>query len=75
MLTRVMAVELAPFNIQVNAIAPCMVRTGIQQTNVEQRATPSENRERYSHGSNRRTRRNSGNSTFSGIIRFRIYHR
>jgi NAD(P)-dependent dehydrogenase (short-subunit alcohol dehydrogenase family) len=27
MLTRVMAQELAPFNIQVNAVAPCMVRT------------------------------------------------
>jgi 2-deoxy-D-gluconate 3-dehydrogenase len=27
MLTKVMAQELAPFNIQVNAVAPCMVRT------------------------------------------------
>jgi NAD(P)-dependent dehydrogenase (short-subunit alcohol dehydrogenase family) len=27
MMTRVMAQELAPFNIQVNAVAPCMVRT------------------------------------------------
>ena len=28
MLTRVLAVELASYNIQVNAIAPCMVKTG-----------------------------------------------
>ncbi len=28
MLTRVLAVELAPSNIQVNAVAPCMVKTG-----------------------------------------------
>jgi len=27
MMTKVMAQELAPFNIQVNAVAPCMVRT------------------------------------------------
>lgn len=27
MMTRVLAQELAPFNIQVNAVAPCMVRT------------------------------------------------
>jgi len=27
MLTKVMAQELAPFNVQVNAVAPCMVRT------------------------------------------------
>ncbi len=27
MMTRVLAAELAPFNVQVNAVAPCMVRT------------------------------------------------
>jgi NAD(P)-dependent dehydrogenase (short-subunit alcohol dehydrogenase family) len=27
MMTKVLAMELAPFNIQVNAVAPCMVRT------------------------------------------------
>ena len=31
MMTKVMAQELAPFNIQVNAVAPCMVRTGFSQ--------------------------------------------
>lgn len=31
MMTRVLAQELAPFNIQVNAIAPCMVRTTFSQ--------------------------------------------
>lgn len=31
MLTRVLAQELAPFNIQVNAVAPCMVKTGFSQ--------------------------------------------
>jgi 2-deoxy-D-gluconate 3-dehydrogenase len=31
MMTRVLAQELAPFNIQVNAIAPCMVRTHFSQ--------------------------------------------
>ena len=31
MMTRVLAQELAPFNIQVNAIAPCMVRTAFSQ--------------------------------------------
>ncbi|MGD2100097.1 MAG: SDR family oxidoreductase [Desulfobacterales bacterium] len=31
MLTKVMAQELAPFNIQVNAVAPCMVRTAFSQ--------------------------------------------
>jgi NAD(P)-dependent dehydrogenase (short-subunit alcohol dehydrogenase family) len=31
MLTKVMAQELAPFNIQVNAVAPCMVRTKFSQ--------------------------------------------
>lgn len=31
MMTRVLAQELAPFNIQVNAVAPCMVRTKFSQ--------------------------------------------
>ena len=31
MMTRVMAQELAPFNVQVNAVAPCMVRTTFSQ--------------------------------------------
>jgi len=31
MLTKVLAQELAPFNVQVNAVAPCMVRTGFSQ--------------------------------------------
>ena len=31
MLTKVLAQELAPFNIQVNAIAPCMVRTAFSE--------------------------------------------
>lgn len=31
MLTQVLAQELAPFNIQVNAVAPCMVKTGFSQ--------------------------------------------
>ncbi len=31
MMTKVMAQELAPFNIQVNAVAPCMVKTGFSQ--------------------------------------------
>ena len=31
MMTRALAQELAPFNIQVNAVAPCMVRTGFSQ--------------------------------------------
>lgn len=31
MMTKVLAQELAPFNIQVNAIAPCMVRTKFSQ--------------------------------------------
>jgi 2-deoxy-D-gluconate 3-dehydrogenase len=31
MMTRVLAHELAPFNIQVNAVAPCMVRTKFSQ--------------------------------------------
>lgn len=31
MLTRVLAQELGPFNIQVNAVAPCLVRTGFSQ--------------------------------------------
>ena len=38
MMTRVMAQELAPFNIQVNAVAPCMVRTKFSEpfwSNVE----------------------------------------
>ncbi len=31
MMTKVLAQELAPFNIQVNAVAPCMVRTKFSQ--------------------------------------------
>ncbi len=31
MMTRVLAQELAPFNVQVNAIAPCMVKTGFSK--------------------------------------------
>ncbi len=31
MMTKVLALELAPFNIQVNAVAPCMVRTKFSQ--------------------------------------------
>jgi 2-deoxy-D-gluconate 3-dehydrogenase len=31
MLTKVLAQELAPFNIQVNAVAPCMVRTAFSE--------------------------------------------
>lgn len=31
MMTRVLAQELAPFQIQVNAVAPCMVKTGFSQ--------------------------------------------
>jgi NAD(P)-dependent dehydrogenase (short-subunit alcohol dehydrogenase family) len=31
MMTKTLAQELAPFNIQVNAVAPCMVRTGFSQ--------------------------------------------
>lgn len=31
MLTKVVAQELAPFNIQVNAVAPCMVRTAFSE--------------------------------------------
>ena len=31
MLTRTLAQEMAPFNVQVNAVAPCMVRTGFSQ--------------------------------------------
>ncbi|BBO68488.1 dehydrogenase [Desulfosarcina alkanivorans] len=31
MMTRTLAQELAPFNVQVNAVAPCMVRTGFSQ--------------------------------------------
>ena len=31
MLTKVIAQELAPFNIQVNAVAPCMVRTAFSE--------------------------------------------
>jgi NAD(P)-dependent dehydrogenase (short-subunit alcohol dehydrogenase family) len=31
MLTRVLAQELAPFKVQVNAVAPCMVKTGFSQ--------------------------------------------
>ena len=31
MMTKALAQELAPFNIQVNAVAPCMVRTGFSQ--------------------------------------------
>jgi len=31
MMTKVLAQELAPFNIQVNAVAPCMVRTGFSK--------------------------------------------
>jgi 2-deoxy-D-gluconate 3-dehydrogenase len=31
MLTKVMAQELAPFNVQVNAIAPCVVRTSFSE--------------------------------------------
>ena len=31
MMTRVLAQELAPFNVQVNAVAPCMVRTGFSK--------------------------------------------
>ena len=31
MLTRVLAQELGPYNIQVNAVAPCLVRTGFSQ--------------------------------------------
>jgi 2-deoxy-D-gluconate 3-dehydrogenase len=31
MMTRVIAQELAPFNVQVNAVAPCMVRTGFSE--------------------------------------------
>lgn len=31
MLTKVMSQELAPFNVQVNAVAPCMVRTAFSQ--------------------------------------------
>ena len=32
MLTQTLAQELAPFNVQVNAVAPCMVRTGFSQS-------------------------------------------
>ncbi|WP_319407874.1 SDR family oxidoreductase [uncultured Desulfosarcina sp.] len=31
MMTKTLAQELAPFNVQVNAVAPCMVRTGFSQ--------------------------------------------
>jgi NAD(P)-dependent dehydrogenase (short-subunit alcohol dehydrogenase family) len=31
MMTKVLAMELAPFNIQVNAVAPCMVKTDFSQ--------------------------------------------
>lgn len=31
MMTKVLAQELAPFNIQVNAVAPCMVKTGFSR--------------------------------------------
>lgn len=31
MMTKTLAQELAPFNIQVNAVAPCMVRTGFSR--------------------------------------------
>jgi 2-deoxy-D-gluconate 3-dehydrogenase len=31
MMTKTLAQELAPFNIQVNAVAPCMVRTGFSK--------------------------------------------
>ncbi len=31
MLTKVLAQELAPFNVQVNAVAPCMVRTAFSE--------------------------------------------
>jgi 2-deoxy-D-gluconate 3-dehydrogenase len=31
MMTKVVAQELAPFNIQVNAVAPCMVKTKFSQ--------------------------------------------
>lgn len=31
MMTKVLAQELAPFNVQVNAVTPCMVKTGFSQ--------------------------------------------
>jgi len=31
MMTRVIAQELAPFNVQINAVAPCMVRTRVSE--------------------------------------------
>jgi len=70
MMTRVLAHELAPFNIQVNAVAPCMVKTVLVE-----RRNPSANRQNDSF---RKAGRSVGRrlAGFVSVLRsIRIYYR